>query len=132
MRDLISGRARRRLAAAAMAGVLMNSVHPAAANEAELEQTIRAASRFEAIARVCPTLIPTDVGRARTYASVYIKAAERVAADRLPELMPTEIKRRIAEVEITGDQRWCEDQRRYLHEMGAGEVFPVARPRSRR
>ncbi|WP_187277589.1 hypothetical protein [Methylobacterium sp. WL18] len=47
-------------------------------------------------------------------------------------MMPDEMKRRITEVQITGEQRWCEDQRRYLHEVGAGEVFPVANSRSKR
>ncbi|MGU3386950.1 hypothetical protein ACLBYG_20735 [Methylobacterium sp. D53M] len=116
----------------ALAATFLSASVVIASDDAELEQVIRSASRFEAIARVCPTLIPTDVSRARTYGSVYMKAAERFASDRVAEMMPTEIKRRVAEVEITGEQRWCEDQRRYLHEMGAGDVFPVARPRTRR
>lgn len=100
-----------------------------AAGDSELELTVRAASRFEAIARTCPTLIPTDVQRARAYAAAYIKAAGRFDAKKTTDLMPQEMIRRVADAQIAGELNWCEEQRQYLYKMGAGEVFPTARRR---
>lgn len=119
---------------ASVALVLAFSLGPAVAapDEKEFEQMLRAASRMEAIARVCPPLIPTDASQAHKYSLAYIKTLERFASERLKEAMPAEVMRRISEVEITGEQRWCEDQRRFMHEVGAGEVFPIARGRSKR
>ena len=99
----------------------------AATAEESVYQTARATSRFMAISRVCPPLIPTDAAGAQKFVDVYSEAGRKFAGDEWDDLIGQEVERRQAEIETAGEQLWCEDQRRYLLGLGVRGIFPQSR-----
>jgi hypothetical protein len=84
-----------------------------------------AASRFAAIKAACPEAIPTDKVQADKFVDLYGEAGVRIVGIKAwSKLVHGQTAQRIREIKVTGPQRWCEDQRRYLREMGDTKVFP--------
>lgn len=84
-----------------------------------------AASRFAAIKAACPEAIPTDKVQADKFVDLYGEAGIKIVGMKAwAKLVQDQTAQRIREIRATGPQRWCEDQRRYLREMGETKVFP--------
>ena len=84
-----------------------------------------AASRFAAIKAACPEAIPTDKVQADKFVDLYGDAGIKIVGLKAwARLVQEQTAQRIREIRATGPQRWCEDQRRYLREMGDKTVFP--------
>lgn len=101
---------------------------PTAAQRAVNEDIVKAAaaaSRFSAIKAFCPEAIPTDKVEADKYVDVYADVAIKFAGvSTWAQLYKAQVVQRMREVKVIGPQRWCEDQRRYLRELGVTTVFP--------
>lgn len=98
---------------------------PAAAAEQSALGMARSVSLMTAVENFCPNIIPTDRPLADRYADSFAIVGRKMAGSKAwRALVVSEGKRRLAEVQITGPQNWCENQRRYLREIGAEGVFP--------
>ncbi|WP_044156631.1 hypothetical protein, partial [Escherichia coli] len=94
-------------------------------NDAEMAvSSARSVSRFVAVKHFCPDRIPTDARYAETMADAFTSMGRKVVSkEAWSKLMILEGQRRFKEVEITGKQEWCENQRHYMEDLGDRKMF---------
>jgi hypothetical protein len=105
--------------------VIFMALGAARADEKVARAAADSVSQFLAVAHYCPQLIPTDGALAERYADEFANIGRaNTSPSNWKRMMVREGKRRLREVQVTGDKPWCENQRRFMEEAGVKGVLP--------
>jgi WSC domain len=115
-----------RKSAAFLPLVVLLSSPGLSAQQITMEGVARSVSNIDAIINICPKHLAINLEEARKYRLAFFDIGlNTYGRQRFGAAVARELKRRYAEVSITGEAQWCTYQRAHWQSLGTNKIFQM-------